>query len=190
MPVPSDAELGPLARLAGTWEGNQGVDVSYHHAEGEIIETPYREKVELKPFGPVDNGVQQLFGLDYRMAAYKEGEDEPFHTEVGYWLWDAATNQVMRCFMVPRGSVVIAGGTADADATTFTMAASLGVLSYGILSNQYLDENAKTTNYDCTISIDGDTFSYDETTVYEHYRSKAPIMHTDRNTMSLVSRDA
>ena len=92
--------------------------------------------------------------------------------------------------MVPRGSVIIAGGTAAADATSFTMSANLGVLSYGILSNQYLDENAKTTKYDCTISIDGETFTYDETTVYEHYRSKEPIMHTDRNTMSLVSRDA
>ena len=188
----SNAEWGPLAGLIGTWEGNKGLDVSFHNEDGKVGETGYFERTTFKPFGPVANGLQELYGLDYRTAAWRHGEenDNPFHTEVGYWLYDAANNQVMRCFMVPRGSVVIAGGTADADATTFTMAASLGVLSYGILSNQYLDENAKTTNYDCTISIDGDTFSYDETTVYEHYRSKAPIMHTDRNTMSLVSRDA
>jgi hypothetical protein len=110
MPAPDPKDLGPLAALAGTWEGDQGLDVSYHHAEGEIGETPYREKVDLKPFGPVDNGTQQLFGLDYRMSAFKQGEDEPFHTEVGYWLWDAKAGQVMRCFMVPRGQVVIAGG--------------------------------------------------------------------------------
>ena len=52
------------------------------------------------------------------------------------------------------------------------------------------DQNAKTTSYDCTIKIDGETFSYDETTVYEHYMSKEPIAHTDRNTLTLVSREA
>ena len=188
----SNAEWGPLAGLIGTWEGNKGLDVSFHNEDGKVGETGYFERTTFKPFGPVANGLQELYGLDYRTAAWRHGEenDNPFHTEVGYWLYDAANNQVMRCFMVPRGSVIIAGGTAAADATSFSMSANLGVLSYGILSNQYLDENAKTTKYDCTISIDGETFTYDETTVYEHYRSKEPIMHTDRNTMSLVSRDA
>ena len=34
------------------------------------------EKVEFKPFGPVDNGKQTLFGLDYRMAAWRHGEED------------------------------------------------------------------------------------------------------------------
>ena len=114
MPAPDPKDLGPLAPLAGTWEGAEGLDISYHHAEGEIGETKYREKVELKPFGPVDNGEQSLYGLDYRMAAFKEGEDEPFHTEVGYWLWDGATGEILRSFAVPRGIAVLAGGTAAA----------------------------------------------------------------------------
>ena len=33
------------------------------------------------------------------MSAWRENEDSPFHTEIGYWLWDAATEHVMRCFM-------------------------------------------------------------------------------------------
>src|SRR4051794_16914231 len=110
MPAPDPSQLGPLGGLIGTWEGDQGIDISYHHSEGKVGETPYREHVEFKPFGPVVNGKQDLFGLDYRMAAYRLGEDEPFHTEVGYWLWDGANGQVMRSFMVPRGMVVIAGG--------------------------------------------------------------------------------
>ena len=101
MPAPTPDELGPLAGLAGTWEGSKGLDVSYHNAEDEIGDTPYRERVTLAPFGPVDNGHQKLFGLDYRMAAWRGEEENPFHTEVGYWLWDAIDSQVFRCFVVP-----------------------------------------------------------------------------------------
>jgi len=185
----ANEEWGPLAGLIGTWEGDQGMDVSFHNEEGKIGETPYFERSSFKPFGPVANGRQELYGLDYRTAAWRKGEenDNPFHTEVGYWLWDAASQQVMRCFMVPRGSVIIAGGASAPDATEFVMKAELGVQTYGILSNQYLDENAKTVQFDVTIKIDGETFSYDETTVYEHYMSKDPIMHTDRNTLRRVS---
>ena len=41
--------------------------------------------------------------------------------------------------------------------------------------------------YDVTIKVHGDVFSYDETTVYDHYRSSDPIIHTDRNTLGLVT---
>lgn len=87
------------------------------------------------PFGPVDNGPQQLFGLDYRTAAWRASDPEgsdPFHTEVGYWLWDASSGHVMRCFMVPRGSTILAGGVTDADARKFTMEAEVGSEEFGI----------------------------------------------------------
>jgi len=104
MPAPSPEELGPLAGLAGTWEGSKGLDVSYHNADDEIGDTPYREKVTLAPFGPVDNGHQKLFGLDYRMAAWRGDEEDPFHTEIGYWMWDATRSEIYRCVMVPRAT--------------------------------------------------------------------------------------
>ena len=83
MPVPPPAQLGPLAGLVGDWEGDQGLDVSFHHSKGQVAETPYREVVSMKPFGPVDNGSQCLYGLDYRMSAWRADEVDPFHTEVG-----------------------------------------------------------------------------------------------------------
>ena len=184
----ANEEWGPLAGLIGEWEGDQGVDVSFHNDKGKIAETPYFEKTSFKPFGPVDNGKQVLYGLDYRTTAWRKGEEhlDPFHTEVGYWLWDAANKQVMRCFMVPRGSTIIAGGTAEAGASEYVMGATLGSMTYGILSNQFLDEFAKTIGFDVTIKIDGDTFTYDETTTVEHARSADLILHTDRNTMKRV----
>jgi hypothetical protein len=184
-------EWGPLAGLIGTWEsGWTGLDVAFHNDKGKIAETPYRERTTFKPFGPVDNGVQSLYGLDYRTAAWKEGEEKPFHTEVGYWMWDSVNNQVMRCFLIPRASALIAGATVEPGATTFKLEAVLGSNTYGILSNKYLDEIAKTTRFDVTVTIGDDTFSYDETTVVEHQKHPTIIMHTDRNTLARVSWEA
>jgi hypothetical protein len=188
MPAPDLALLGPLGLLAGTWEGTKGLDVSFHNAEQEIGDTVYRERVELKPFGPVDNGQQSLYGLDYRMAAWRNGEEDPFHTEVGYWLWDPEAGQVMRCFMVPRGSVLIAGGPASADSKTFTMQSTLGSQTYGILSNLYLDAHARTTAYHVTVNLHDDgSWSYEETSwVYLEALNKL-IPHTDGNHLRRVS---
>ena len=65
--------------------------------------------------------------------------------------------------------------------------ADLGSTTYGILSNKYLDQFARTTRYDATITIEGDTFHYDETTTVEHSKSTDLILHTDRNTLTRVS---
>ncbi|MFM8971033.1 MAG: heme-binding beta-barrel domain-containing protein [Actinomycetota bacterium] len=177
---------GPLAALIGEWEGEDGLDVSFHNVEGSVGETPYREKITMKPFGPVDNGTQHLYGLDYRMAAWREGEEDPFHTEIGYWLWDADAGQVMRCFIVPRGSTVLAGGDANPGDTAFTMTATVGSEEYGILSNRYLAAKARTRGYTCTVTVaDADTWSYEECTTYDHAIG-GTIAHTDRNTLRRV----
>ena len=54
------AAWGPLAALIGEWEGDGGLDAAFSHARGQVIDTPYREKVSMKPFGPFDNGNQHL----------------------------------------------------------------------------------------------------------------------------------
>jgi len=186
--VSAGPEWGPLARLAGVWEGEQGEDVAYANETGKIGLTPYREHIDFKPFGPVENGRQVLYGLDYRMAAWRGTEENPFHTEVGYWLWDAAESQVFRCFLIPRGSAIIAGGTVAADATVFTLQADSGVHTYGILSNHFLEQNARTVRYEVTIdtSVDGE-FTYTETSVIQHAKAPEAISHTDRNTLKRIA---
>jgi len=177
-------EWGPLQALAGEWESDQGgLDTAFSHSEGKVLGTPYREKCALKPFGPVDNGDQQLYGLDYKTAMWRESEDNPFHTEVGYWLWDAATGEVLRGFVVPRGITVLAGGTADAKATAFTLRAAQGEPQYTIGENRYLAKNASSLSYEVTITTSGDTWSYDETTMLRMNEFDAPFAHTDRNTL-------
>ena len=176
-------EWGPLARLAGIWEGEKGEDVAYANESATVGLTPYREHIDFKPFGPVENGSQVLYGLDYRMAAWRGTEEKPFHTEVGYWLWDGATGEVMRGFVVPRGITVLAGGTASAGATEFTLKAAQGDSLYNIGENQYLAKNASTLSYEVTITVGDGTWSYDETTMLRMKEFDQPFAHTDHNTL-------
>ena len=181
-------EWGPLARLAGVWEGQKGEDVAYANETGQIGLTPYREHIEFKPFGPVENGAQVLYGLDYRMAGWRGTEENPFHTEVGYWLWDAVDSQVIRCFIVYRGLAIVAGGTVESRATNFTLAADAGVQTYGILSNHFLDQNARTVRYEVTIDTEvDDQFTYIETSILQHAKWPDPVSHTDRNTLRRIA---
>ena len=176
---------GPLAALIGAWEGNDGLDISYHNAHGQVRETPYREQVTMDPFGPVANGSQTLYGLDYRMSAWRLDEESPFHTEVGYWLWDAKDGHVIRCFVVPRGTALLAGGSASASDSSFSLEASVGSETYGILSNLYLAAKARTVKYTCQVSVVDGVFNYESTTTYVHGIG-GQIAHTDRNTLRRV----
>jgi len=177
-------EWGPLGGLVGEWESDKGgLDTAFSHAEGKVLGTPYLEKVTFKPFGPVDNGNQHLYGLDYKTAMWRNDEDNPFHTEVGYWLWDGATGEVLRGFVVPRGITVLAGGVASADATEFTLRAAQGEPLYTIGENQYLAKNASTLSYEVSITVGQDTWSYEESTILRMNEFDEPFAHTDRNTL-------
>jgi hypothetical protein len=99
-----------------------------------------------------------------------------------------ADSQVMRCFLIPRGTAVIAGGTAEADATNFSMHAEHGIHTYGILSSRFLEDQARTTRYEVTIdtSVD-DVFSYTETSVIAHAKMPEDLVHTDRCTLRRIA---
>jgi hypothetical protein len=150
--------------------------------------SPTLEKLTFKPFGPVQNGRQSLYGLDCKSAMWRGDEENPFHTEVGYWLWDGATGEIVRGFVVPRGITVLAGGTATADAKSFTLNAKAGDPQYSIGENKYLAENASTLSYTVTVTINDDgSWSYDETTMLKMNEFAEPFAHTDHNTLRRVS---
>jgi len=179
----ANEELGPLAGLIGEWKGEGGLDNAFSHSRGEVIDTTYLEKCTMKPFGPVDNGRQHLYGLDYRSAMWRGDEENPFHTEVGYWLWDGATGEVMHCFVVPRGITTFAGGIAAADATEFTLRADKGGENYNIGENTYLARHASTVRYEARITIGDDEWSYHETAVLKMDEFPELFAHVDHNTL-------
>lgn len=184
------ARLGPLAALAGTWEGDEGADVAPAPDRG-VQTNRFRERITFVPFGPVDNHEQTLYGLKYATVAYRLGVEESFHEEAGYWLWDAAAKQVVRAFLVPRGIAVLAGGTVEPDATSFVLEATLGSTTYGIVSNPFLDREFRTERYRLEVELLADgRLRYDEDTVLRMRGREALFHHTDRNVLRRVGAPA
>jgi hypothetical protein len=181
-------DLGPLSSLAGIWEGDKGADVSPETPNrSNIAKSDYRERITFEPTGRVDNHEQVLFGLRYSTVVHRIGADDPFHEEVGYWLWDAVNKQVMRSFIVPRGVTILAGGTVEADATSFSLSAESGSETYGICSNQFLVQEFKTIRYDFSLTIqDMDSFSYEQDTVLAIKGQGSLFHHTDANQLRRV----
>ena len=155
--------LGPLAPLVGVWEGDEGLDESPSASRGPM-ETRFRERLVFEVLGAVDNHEQRLFGLRYDTTAWRLGEDEPFHEDRGYWLWDAAEGQVMRCFVVPRGVSILAGGAAGPADRRLELVARVGADVYGIASTPFLDREFKTVRFEQSLEIDDDTLRYAQDT--------------------------
>ena len=179
-------ELGPLGGLLGTWEGDKGVDKSPDDDPREVEVNRYRERMVFEETGLVENHSQKLYGLRYSTTAWRVGEPDPFHEDRGYWLWDAANEQVMRCFIVPRGVSIIAGGTAKADATAFELAADVGSETYGICSNRFLDAEFKTVRYELKVEINGNEWKYSQDTQMKIKGQDEIFHHTDDHVLRRV----
>jgi hypothetical protein len=184
-------KLGPLTPLVGEWEGNEGIDLSYHNKDDETTQTGYFERAWFKPIPIVENGKQTMQGLNYVMTAWRHGEEamDPFHDEAGYLLWDQAHGQVIRCFAVPRGLAILAGGDAGPRDTKLTFVAEPGSEGYGLCQNKYLLERARATSFESVFAFHDDgTFSYVSDLGLTLAATGESMHHTDRNTLHRVKR--
>ena len=178
--------LGPLAPLAGIWEGAKGTD-RHPEADGPL-EEPYVEHYELQPIDPQTNGPQLLYGLRYHAHINRPSERATFHDQVGYWLWEPATRTVTLTLTIPRAQIVMAAGTAAPDAKTFEVAAKLGALDYGSLSSPFLNYAFQTTDFRMAVTVNPDgTWSYEQDTVLKVKDLGEPFHHTDRNTLTRIA---
>lgn len=177
--------LGPLAPLAGAWEG-EGVD-THPVAEGGEDER-YRERIEFEPIDPQPNGPQLLYGLRYHVHVTKLDEVLTFHDQVGYWLWEPATKTLLQTLAIPRGQVAMAAGTAEPDARRFTVKATEGSPVAGIVSAPFLHENFRTVEYAITVTVNDDgTVAYEQDTVLQIAGRAQPFHHVDRNVLRRVA---
>ncbi|HET8637419.1 MAG TPA: FABP family protein [Acidobacteriaceae bacterium] len=184
-------KLGPLTPLVGAWEGNVGVDLSYHNKDDETRETSYFEKAWFKPIPIQENGQQVLWGVNYGMTAWRHGEEamDPFHDEVGFLLWDKANGQIMRTVVFGRGIAILAGSDAQPRDKVLKFNATPGSPCYGILQNNYLLERAEIKAFKSTFTINDDsTFSYTSDLLLRLAATGEEMHHTDRNTLHLVKR--
>jgi hypothetical protein len=180
------ANLGPLAPLAGRWQGDRGVDVN-PKADGPVRQS-FVETIDLQPIDPQANGPQLLYGLRYHLHVVKPGEVETYHDQVGYWLWEPATGTVMQTLAIPRGQSALAIGHAAADATEFELVARRGETVNGIVSGPFLEDAFRTIEYRIRVEVHGpDSWSYDEDTQLIVRGRKEPFHHTDRNTLVRIA---
>ena len=180
------AQLGPLATLMGTWEGSKGDDIAPSDDRG-IENNKYKERLTLEHLGPIQNHEQNLHVLRYSTKAWRIGEENTFHEELGYWSWEPQTKEVMRCFLIPRGISLIAGGVAEANAKEFKLTATAGSSTFGICVNPFLDREFKIVSYEVTIRIhDENSFSYEQDTVMKMPGQKELFHHRDQNTLHRI----
>ena len=153
--------------------------------------TTFVEHYELEPIDRQTNGPQLFYGLRYHTHIVKPGEVETFHDQVGYWLWEPAASAVTFTLGIPRGQVLLAGGTAEPDATDFELTAAVGSETYGILTNPFLDRAFHTLSYRIHVTIHDDgTWSYEEEGVLQIPDRDEPFHHVDRNTLFRASAGA
>ena len=127
------ANLGPLRRLAGVWEGRKGVDrapprptvgaarVLRAHRDAADRSAGQRPAALLRPALPYPR-------------QHDRRETRP-SDQIGYWLWEPATGLILQSLTIPRGQTALAAGHAAADATELKVAATRGGTEYGICSD-------------------------------------------------------
>lgn len=180
------ANLGPLARLAGVWEGQRGVDIN-PKADGPETRR-YYERIEMQPIDPQANGPQLFYGLRYHQHVNTREEAISFHDQVGYWLYEASTGLILQTLAIPRGQVAIASGHAQPDAKRLVVKAARGETEYGICSTRFLELAFRTDAYQLTVDFHDDgSWSYvSDTTLVVKGRDK-PFLHRDRNRLVKIA---
>lgn len=180
------ANLGPLRRLAGEWQGRKGVDLN-PKADGPE-QREYIEHILFEPTDPQANGPQLFYGLRYHVRINTPDEDIAFHDQVGHWLWEPATGLVLQTLSIPRGQVAIAAGHAAEGDDQLVLTAERGSTEYGICSTAFLEHAFRSDRYQLTLTFNSDgTWSYVSETTLAVRGQPQPFIHRDRNTLAKVA---
>ena len=179
------ANLGPLRRLAGIWEGKKGVDLN-PKADGPE-QREFYERIEMQPIDPQTNGPQLFYGLRYHTHINTPEEDITFHDQVGYWLWEPATGLIIQTLTIPRGQTAMAAGHAAPNDTRLVLEAQRGQTEYGICSTAFLEHAFRTDSYKIEVEFHPDgSWSYVSDTTLVVKGQAEPFLHRDRNTLVKV----
>lgn len=182
-----DINYGPLNKLIGIWKGDKGLDVAPEPDGAE--ENPYHETITYTAIGDVKNAESQvLTTLHYRQVVQRKSNNEVFHDETGYWMWDAETNIIMHSLTIPRAVCVLAGGIykgeiTDDGSSVFEVSAKQDDKEWNIIQSPFMKNNAKTTAFSHRIIVGYGKLTYSETTMLDIYGKM--FEHTDKNELIL-----
>lgn len=181
-------DYGPLALLIGNWKGDKGMDVA-PEPDGSVEESPYHEQIVFEAAGDVSNAEKQTLAIvRYHQKVFRKSDDQQFHDQLGYWLWDASEQTLMFTLSIPRAVTLVAGGTFD-PASIKGASALLRVESeeggdWGVAQSPFMRDNASTKGYKMTLKVDGDKISYSQTTLLDIYGRE--FDHTDKSSLIRV----
>jgi hypothetical protein len=184
----SDTEIidyGPLRELIGIWKGDKGLDVS---PEPDGVENnAYYETITFAPIGSVTNAESQvLTAVHYRQIVQRKSNDDIFHDETGYWIWDANAGIIMHSLTIPRAVSVLAGGIHNGEKQSdgcivLEVAACIDDKDWQIIQSPFMQKNAYTKKYRQRIITGNGKLSYSQTTTVAIYEKV--FEHTDQNEL-------
>ncbi len=177
-------DYGPLAGLIGAWTGDKGMDVAPDPDGKE--ENPYYETIVFEGVGYATNAEEQrLAVVRYLQIVRRKADDEVFHDQTGYWMWDAEQNCVMQSLAIPRAVCLLAGGTASVDRegnVCLNVESKEDDDAWSVVQSPFMHANAKTLAFKHTIALTNDELVYNETTMVDIYGNV--FEHTDTNTLT------
>ena len=180
-----EIDYGPLQGLIGIWKGDKGVDVAPEPDGTE--NNPYYETITFTAAGDVTNAESQvLAAVHYHQIVRRKSNDQVFHDETGYWMWDAAQKIVMHSLVIPRAVGVLAGGTYTGETgegrrVVLEVAAAEDDDDWSIVQSPFMRDNARTTAFHHKLTVGQGTLSYSETTTVDIYGRV--FEHTDENEL-------
>ncbi len=181
-------DYGPLHQLIGTWRGERGLDVA-PEPDGEDKHA-YYDEITFVPSGAAENAEEQnLVSVRYHQVVRKRNNGKIFHEQIGHWIYEPDTEMIVHSLSIPRAVCVLAGGRLQRNGgeTIFSVEATAGSDSFGVVQSPFMLDKAKTTAFSMTLKIAGDEMSYEETTSLEIYGRA--FAHTDGCVLQRVLYD-
>jgi hypothetical protein len=178
---------GPLEKLIGTWRGDKGTDIAPEPDGTE--NNPYYETYIFTDSGTATNAEEQVLAvLHYRRIVKRKSNDEIFHDETGYWMWDDNAKVIMHSLTIPRAVSLLAGAIFDEknyekNKLTIEVSAGIDNENWGIIQSPFMKEKALTTSYHQKLVIENGKMLSSETTMLEIYGRT--FEHTDNNELIL-----
>jgi len=185
----NDVNYGPLAQLLGQWIGERGLDTA-PDADANPDKTAFIDELTFSPSGPAENAEeQQLVSVRYHHIVRKKENGLIFHDQIGHWIYEPKTNQVMHSLTIPRGVCVLAGGSVKENngETVFDVEANANSETFGIIQSPFMLEKAKTNAFKMRLTIKNNQMTYDETMSLFIYGKE--FEHTDKSTLKKVTYD-
>jgi len=187
MPPEKKIDYGPLESLIGKWTGDKGLDIAPEPDGSE--ENPYFETITFTAAGDVSNaGSQVLSVVHYRQIVQRKSDQQIFHDQTGYWLWDAKQSIIMQSIVIPRAVCVLAGANYRQQKNTegqliLNVSAAIDNPNWGILQSPFMQQKARTTAFEHQIVVGNGQLFYAETTMLDIYGKI--FEHTDTNKLTL-----